>query len=250
MHYFGWTFPIRRLLHGLRRTPLRAPLPGFGDIGVRPGSSDLDVVRQVFRERSYDIAAYPQNARVQQRLAAILAAGQVPVIIDAGANIGASSIWFAANHPSARVLAVEPDPRNAACCRANCADRPGITVVEAAIGSTPGTVSLWDPGLAYAWSVRTERNEGVGTTRVCTIAELVATVPGGRLFIAKIDIEGFESDLFAANLDWLADAVAVIIEPHDWMLPGRNTSREFQRAIAVEDFEIVIRGENLLYFHA
>jgi hypothetical protein len=68
-----------------------------------------------------------------------------------------------------------------------------------------------------------------------------------RLFIAKIDIEGFEDDLFSDNTRWVDDVEVIIIEPHDWLFPGTGTSRNFQRAISKRPFEVVISGENLVY---
>lgn len=44
-----------------------------------------------------------------------------------------------------------------------------------------------------------------------TIDEAAATIPNGDLFIVKIDIEGFELDLFAGNLAWIECAHMVII---------------------------------------
>ena len=83
---------------------------------------------------------------------------------------------------------------------------------------------------------------------VVTVPELVARCgEGAELFIVKVDIEGFESDLFAANLEWLDQAAAVMIEPHDWLLPGSGTSTDFQKAMAERGFDLLISGENLLY---
>ena len=65
--------------------------------------------------------------------------------------------------------------------------------------------------------------------------------------MCKIDIEGFESDLFADNLDWLDRFAVVAIEPHDWMFPGQGTSLSFQKAMAARDFEMVICGQNLIF---
>lgn len=39
----------------------------------------------------------------------------------------------------------------------------------------------------------------------------------------------------------------VIIEPHDWMLPGQLSSRSFQQAMARHLFELFMRGENIFY---
>jgi hypothetical protein len=67
------------------------------------------------------------------------------------------------------------------------------------------------------------------------------------LFCVKIDIEGFESDVFASNTEWLDDVTVVLVEPHDWMLPGQGSSRTMQVAMAARPFEMLISGENLIY---
>jgi hypothetical protein len=69
-------------------------------------------------------------------------------------------------------------------------------------------------------------------------------------FLAKIDIEGFESDLFSSSTDWLNNLDVLLIEPHDWLFPRKGTSRPFQKVMAEHDFEIHIIGENLVYVRA
>jgi len=60
-------------------------------------------------------------------------------------------------------------------------------------------------------------------------------------------VKGFEADLFDGDTAWLTDARIVIIEPHDWMMPGKGTSLSFQKAMAQHDFELLLRGENIIY---
>ena len=80
-----------------------------------------------------------------------------------------------------------------------------------------------------------------------TIAQCLALVDHGELFAVKIDIEGFEDDLFAAETAWLEEVALVYIEPHDHLFPDRASSRTFQRELGRRDFDLVIRGENLVY---
>jgi len=155
-----------------------------------------------------------------------MSSGRKPVIVDAGANIGAASIWFRKKYPGAAIVAVEPDPRNLRVLRLNVEGRQEIAVVPAAIGSREGLVRIEDHG--QGWSTRTKRDEG--GVPVITMANAFARVRDGIPFIAKIDIEGFESDLFADNTEWLNEVYMVAIEPHDWLLPGERTSRAFQVA--------------------
>ncbi len=208
----------------------------------------MDVVRQVFGQHDLDLSKCVQHAKVQRHYEEMCAKGQVPIIIDAGANIGAASIWFASRYPKAKILAIEPDPANAACCRTNTRTFDNIAVIEAGIGSSSGGLTLVNPSGA-SWSVQTERCAEGGDVSIRTVPDLVASVPNGRLLIVKIDIEGFESDLFSANTSWIDDAVVIVIEPHDWLLPGQKSSRAFQKAFAEREFEVVLSGENLIYFN-
>ena len=125
----------------------------------------------------------------------------------------------------------------------NAQSRANITVMEAAIGSASGFVSVLNEGMG--WAARTEKSDA--GVRMITIDEAVATVANGELFLVKVDIEGFESDLFAENLDWIGRAHTVINRPRDWMLPGQRTSGSFQRAMAAHEFEMFFSGENLVY---
>ncbi|HLY53926.1 MAG TPA: FkbM family methyltransferase [Stellaceae bacterium] len=196
----GWGFPLRHLARAAGRSGFRVGLGRFGSILIRPNSSDPKVVRQVFRDREYDLAGFRQAARIRETYERIGRGGAVPLIIDAGANIGAASIWFARHFPQARILAVEPDAENAACCRANVEHLDTVEVIEAAIGSASGFTALKNE-TGEAWAVQTERSDDPAGVRIVTVDELVRRIPNGRLFILKVDIEGFESDLFAGNTD-------------------------------------------------
>ena len=126
---------------------------------------------------------------------------------------------------------MEPDAANAAACRVNIAQHPSIRLVEAAIGASLGFVVLSNPE-QEAWAVQTSRSEAADAgVKICTIAELVATAPGAELFIVKIDIEGFESDLFSSGTEWVGNTKVIYIEPHDWMAKTRGSSHSFQRTM-------------------
>ena len=67
--------------------------------------------------------------------------------------------------------------------------------------------------------------------------------------MCKIDIEGGEADLFSNNDAWVDRFPLIVIELHDWLLPGTGSSRNFLRAIAGRNFDVVFRGENLFCFN-
>lgn len=243
LRYLGFS-SLRRFQPG-ERAATRVRMKGVGTLHLRLGDSDFAAFKQVFVGGEYDFAAIgAARRRVDERYAAILRGGGVPVIVDAGANVGAASLWFAREYPAAQVVAVEPDPGNARLLRLNVAREPRVFVLEAAIAGTPGNVSLAGPGLG--WAVQTVRSDD-GPLPAITMDQAIATIPNGEPFIAKIDIEGFEADLFAGDTRWIDRTQVVIVEPHDWLFPGRGTSRSFQSAMGARNFELYISGENLIY---
>ena len=216
----------------------------YGQFSIRRSETDMKVLRQVFIEREYDLDRFPQGGVVRAACEDIVRRGKTPLIIDAGANVGFAARFFASAYPKARIISVEPDPGNAALCRVNTRTLPQVEVVEAAIGSQPGSVTL-ERNDGHAWAVRTHRADA--GLPIVTVGQLSSMVPGAELLIVKVDIEGFESDLFSAGTDWVAQAHAVIAEPHDWMLPGQGTSQTLQQAMLGQGRDMLISGENLIW---
>lgn len=240
----GLGFALAGLRCRLPGKEVMVPVRGY-HLAARSRNSDFATLRQTLRDREYAVFVPYFATQLSRRCSAILAAGDQPVIIDAGANIGAASAWFAHAYPDATIVAIEPDARNAALLRRNLAMfGSNHVVLEAAVGAESGFVST-ECTDGDGWAIQTVRaTQGIP---VVTISEAVATVANGRLLIAKIDIEGFEEELFAGNTDWLDDAEAVFVEPHDWMLPGKRTSRSFQAELGRRRFAMLLNGENLLY---
>lgn len=237
--------PAVLLRHVKPREPIATyQMKGVGTVHLRLDNSDLAAFAQVFEAREYDLARHgAAGARAQARYEAILREGKVPVIIDAGANVGAASLWFARAYPRARVIAIEPDPANYAVLSRNVAGQANIVPVQAAIAGESGFVAV--DGGAMGWASTTRKAQS-GTPAI-TMAQALALVESGAGFIGKVDIEGFEQDLFAGDTGWIDQMYVVMIEPHDWMLPGQRTSRSFQAAMGQRDFDLYISGENLFY---
>ena len=216
-------------------------------VWLRRTASDTSIFFQVFVKREYDTSEWPQHAQLSARYDALVAAGRIPVIIDAGANIGMSALWFNARYPKAQIYAVEPDSANLAVLTRNIAGNPAITSVHGAVWDRPARLTIANPG-AGAGAFRVV--EGDGTLRAFSIPELVDMQAGGTVLIVKIDIEGGESALFRSNTEWLRDAGMVTIELHDWLYPGGGTSRAFLQSLASENIDFLIRGENVFCFNS
>lgn len=118
--------------------------------------------------------------------------------IDIGANIGAYSLFVAAKAgPSARILAVEPQPDVFARLSFNIAQNPFGTVkaVACALADKAGELTLFiDPTNRGESSVRILRSSAGSTVRVpaMTLLSLVQNEGYERLDAIKLDVEGAE----------------------------------------------------------
>jgi FkbM family methyltransferase len=241
---FGPRILLRHLARRLGVARMLLRLQSGDRIQFRPGDSDFAVIRQIFVSREYDFSLRPAVAgHASQAYRAILAAGQVPVIVDAGANTGISTLWFRHAFPEATIVPVEPERTSFELLCENCAPHARILPVHAAIGCRPGFVGVSTAG--ESWTATTQRS--AAGVPVITVADAFEKVERGRPFIVKIDIEGFERDLFSQNLGWLDETPVVVVEPHDWMFTGCRTSGPLQAAMGSRNFELVIMGENLVY---
>jgi FkbM family methyltransferase len=118
--------------------------------------------------------------------------------IDVGANIGAYSLFLAAKAgPSARILAVEPQPEVFARLAFNIAQNPFGTVkaVACALADKPGELTLFlDAANRGESSVRILRSSAGDTVRVpaTTLLALLRSEGYERLDAIKLDVEGAE----------------------------------------------------------
>jgi FkbM family methyltransferase len=201
------------------------------------------VFRTIFENEDYSLARLSRWPDIRAAHDGIIAAGRVPLILDCGANIGLSAVYFALAFPAARIVAVEPHRDNVRRAAAATAAFPRVEVVEAGVASAPGSARIVDPGMGTD-AYRTELSIG-GEVRMLTVPDLVHDAAPAVPFIIKIDIEGFESNLFAASTAWIDDFDVLIIELHDWMLPGECNSKNFLRAISQHDRDFVHIAENI-----
>jgi FkbM family methyltransferase len=207
---------------------------------------DKGVIQQVFVNRDYDLARLARAGDIVAEYDRILAAGRTPLIIDCGANIGASSVWFAKVFPRAAVAALEPEQHNFEILCLNCGDYPNIVPERAAISSKKETLYIENPGRGD-WGFRTtERPVGDGvSTPACSIESVARQFPDADLFMVKIDIEGGEARLFESNYEWVQGTMVIIMELHDWMLPGTANSRNCLKALSEFNRDFIFAGENI-----
>lgn len=241
----GWpaaAIILTRRLLGLPQ-PVRCSVKGCR-IAVRPLDSDPFVASQIFGWQEYDPGDAVTSA-LNQLARRWRSRGRIPVIIDAGANVGYSALDFAERFPEAVVIAVEPDPETFAELVANCIGEPRIQPVHAAVWSHEGGVSLL---AGSPRGSRAHRVAGLGATPSWTLASLLALVPDGRSLIIKLDIEGAEREVCAVSGDELRETACLMIEPHDAVAPGSASLSSLYDALAGRQVDTLLRGENLIIY--
>lgn len=208
------------------------------------GFIDSVTANQIYSNNEYNFSFIGRTEQINNRYEATLASGRTPIIIDCGANIGLSSQYFARTFPKARIIGIEPSLDNFKAAQANCAEFANICLHHAAIGSQPGFVAIEDAEVdANAFQVaRVDTGEGI---TVRTIPDMFAEQDNADLFIVKVDIEGFERDLFSSNTDWIETCDVLIVELHDWMLPGQASSGNFLRAVSAYNRDFLFKGESV-----
>ena len=127
---------------------------------MRPGTSDEGVFEQVLKNSEYNFRRLHHGAELMQ-LYDRIALSKAPLIVDAGANIGASPLYFALSFPKASVVAIEPERDNFELLAAN-SEGLRIECVRGALASKFGSIDLVDPGEG-SWGFRVS-TVGAGKT--------------------------------------------------------------------------------------
>ena len=171
----------------------------------RYGTSDRSVFRQIF------IKAYNYDGeRASPRF-----------IVDCGAYIGYSTVYFLNRYPNAQVLAVEPDAGNYEMLVKNI--KPyGKRVNSIRVGVWSHSTGLkvvrggYRDGRDWSTQVRNCQAQEIADIRSIDIGTLLSESGFNRIDILKLDIEGAEFVLFSKNYDhWIDKVDMFIIELHD-----------------------------------
>lgn len=186
---------------------------------LRPKTSDLANYVQIFIQRNYACTEVLED---------------VSLIVDLGAYIGYSVIWFAQKFPQAEIVAVEPDEGNFKMLVNNTQNYENIIglvknpVWPFADITMKRSCQKFRDGLD--WSRQFEPN-GNGSLKSITVSEIIKQFSTqGKIDLLKIDIEGAESILFSNDYsEWLPKVQNIVIELHDDSIFG-NATRAFKQA--------------------
>ena len=179
----------------------RVDLPELAHpIYMRASTSDLWVFDQIFLYKEME-TDFGQD---------------VAFIIDAGANIGLTSVYLANRFPSAQILALEVDQQNFELLAANTRPYPCITPLLKGLWNRRANLVIDNPEeYAWAFTVSEASQEGSSTVEGISMADLLRDFGWERVDLLKMDIEGAELEVLSHGTEEWLDRVRVLaIEVH------------------------------------
>lgn len=142
-------------------------------------------------------------------------------ILDLGANVGFTAIFFARKYPNAEIACVEPMPNNLETLKSNFElNSIASKVFASAIATQDGTIQMEVASLDYGHKVAGieygKALEGeILEVHGISVKTLMQQLGWERIGLLKIDIEGYEAILLRDNCDWLSLVDAMCIECHE-----------------------------------
>jgi FkbM family methyltransferase len=221
--------PGRPILFKMRLPGIKHP------VHLRFSTSDAWVLKEVLLDGEYDFL--PQVSP--------------KVIIDAGANIGLTAIFFANKFPDSIIYALEPEESNFKMLEMNASAYPQIRPLKTALWNANKQISLINSSGGH-WGFVTRDgssapHERLGLVDAVTLDKLMDNLDVKCIDILKIDIEGAEKEVFESSSTWIAKVQIIMVELHDRYWPG--CEKAFHEATKGFQPEI-IRGQTVMRLQA
>ena len=166
----------------------------------RQPSTDLGIAYEVFAKEIY---RGPQSPNL----------GSVKRVVDLGANVGISVVYWAACYPAAQIEAYEPHPANLARLKAHLTMNrisSRVAVYPVAVGTSAGTAWLTDQQ---------------GSSRICNssenglrvrVVDFFESVGADTIDLLKMDIEGSEYAIIMDERFSRLDVRSIAFEWHNY----------------------------------
>jgi FkbM family methyltransferase len=214
----------------LKKETVRKIHFGGATIYVRTASVDLDIAFDTLVRKEYEK----------------IRCADPKVIIDAGANIGTSTIFFAMKYPKARVFAVEPEQTNFDMLLKNTENLKNVIAIKAAIWGSEEKRMIQNRHTGHWGYTVSETNNNMAATGqeidCVTINSLMEKYGFDRVDLLKMDIEGGEKDVLESSSSWINSVNVMTVELHDRICMG--CTRAFY--LATKDFKsFEIHGEKV-----
>lgn len=173
-----------------------------------------------------------------------------PLILDCGANIGMSILYFKKLYPRARVIAFEPNPETFTLLERNIRQNNlrDVQLVNAAIGDSAGEMEFYVNDGAVHWSLG---DTGIPNAYAGPAGWKTITVPKVRLSsyinepidYLKLDIEGMEEIVLREIEERLREIAEIRMEFHSQVANPENNLERVLPLLTRHQFKFVFVRE-------
>src|SRR5437868_609276 len=163
-------------------------------VSVRKSNgSDIATFKEVLVRKDYDIELNFEPKR----------------IIDAGANIGLTAVFFSNKFPNAEIIAIEPNTENFSIMNKNISHYPNVKAIQSAVWSKEANLQIVDEGRGSDGFIVKETSDG--GFKALGVADIMKQAGWENIDILKMDVEGSEKEIFEGNYqDWLPKTKVLI----------------------------------------
>jgi FkbM family methyltransferase len=140
---------------------------------------------------------------------------EAPLIIDGGANIGLSVIFFKQLYPKARIIAFEPDPKIYEVLRDNLAlfGYDDVVLHEKALWKDETTRTFMSEGADGGRIAVSGDTKDIIEVKTVRLSEFIT----GSVDFLKLDIEGAEMDVLSECFEKLPLVKNIFVEYHSFL---------------------------------
>ncbi|MCP9198322.1 FkbM family methyltransferase [Gramella sp. GC03-9] len=172
--------------------------------------SDILVFDQIFSKREYEIALNFLKINFNN---------EKKVIVDLGANVGYTTVFFGRSFPAAKIIAIEPDKKNAEVFLTNVQQLDcNVILYQNAIDSEGGGYFSINRNFrdGQDWSLVTKPDMH-GMVEGISMDDVILKNSLEYISFFKVDIEGAERFIFnsKSNIEFLDIVQLLAIEIHD-----------------------------------
>ncbi len=202
---------------------------------LRKGSSDLKVFRQIIINEEFKNVVqliHQHDIKIKN-------------VIDAGANIGLTTLYLKEHFPETEILCIEPDASNQAQLSQHIAlnNLTNVELIKGGVWSHNSWLNIdntFRDGLEWSRSLKPGENEK-GDIPVYAISNLLIEKQWDSIDFLKMDIEGAEEAIFSkdADLSFLSKTKVITIEIHDMFEVGHRIVEILQEY----NFKLYFSGE-------
>jgi FkbM family methyltransferase len=223
---------------------------------------DLLTVYEVFFDEHYNLKNLKNWNVINSYYNEIIKNNKKALIVDCGSNIGSSSNYFSRIFFGSFVISIEPEINNFLMIAKNFCSQNSVAINKAiSCDNRNYILNISEDSRGHFINISELQKENTKINSLFKSEKVEAITVKDILnnyrndctpFLIKIDIEGFEQNLFYKNFEWMNDFLIIIIEIHDWMIPNKSISGNFIKALdeisknEQNKRDLIISGENLI----